>query len=84
MEILERYFLRDANINLRDAKQDLRDARYALREFECDTPRGLYCTYTCQICFTVAQVITKNVILNTVQATRSVTLNFAYSVASIA
>ena len=43
MEILERYFLRDANINLRDAKQDLRDARYALREFECDTPRGLYC-----------------------------------------
>ena len=44
MQILERYFLRDANINLRDAKQDLRDARYALREFECDTPRGLYCT----------------------------------------
>ena len=43
MQILERYFLRDANINLRDAKQDLRDARYALREFECDTPRGLYC-----------------------------------------
>ena len=44
MQILERYFLRDANINLRDAKQDLRDARYALREFECDTPRGLYCS----------------------------------------
>ena len=43
MEILKRYFLCDANINLRDAKQDLRDARYALREFECDTPRGLYC-----------------------------------------
>ena len=43
MQILERYFLRDANINLRDAKQDLRDARYALREIECDTPRGLYC-----------------------------------------
>ena len=42
-EILERYFLLDANINLRDAKQDLRDAPYALREIECDTPRGLYC-----------------------------------------
>ena len=48
MQILERYFLRDANINLPDAKQDLRDARYALREFECDTPRGLYCIrWTC-------------------------------------
>ena len=47
MEILERYFLGDANINcninLRNTKEDLCHARYATRKIECDTPRGLYC-----------------------------------------
>ena len=39
MEILERNFLLNENINLRDTKQDLRDARYDIRKIEYNTPR---------------------------------------------
>ena len=44
MEILERYFLCDTNINLRDAKQDLLDARYHIPKIDHNIPCGLYCS----------------------------------------
>ena len=37
MEIIQRYFLRDA-------KQDLHDASYDICKIDYNTPRGLYCS----------------------------------------